>query len=181
MWIIGFEVQYMLATVHGSAYLYNGANDRMVYSAAINNGGVTVRFTPIEISDDSYIETPDIPDTHASIRRFISYDHRNVSAPNRARLMCTHTQMEATMELNDLVKMLVKAENPRQHAIEQAQAPKPVPAGTQTVLPFGFNQRGGMQWVMPSTPNTTDVSWTTTSVNTIGSSTNAVVFSSVTG
>ena len=34
------------------------------------------------------------------------------------------------MELNDLVKMLVKAENPRQQAIEQAQAPKVAPTGT---------------------------------------------------
>ena len=78
------------------------------------------------------------------------------------------------MELNDLVKLLVKAEDPRRQAIEQAQAPKPVAVinGTQVELPFSFEMP--LAW---DTTTTTDTNISITTTN----NTNAVVFSSVTG
>ena len=84
------------------------------------------------------------------------------------------------MELNDLVKMLVKAENPRRQAIERATA---IPAkqsvivnGTQLELPFSFAPGTVRSWAYPAG----DLGWTATTTDsantTITTATNAVVF-----
>jgi len=88
------------------------------------------------------------------------------------------------MELNDLVKMLVKAENPRQQAIERAQATKAAPKGATSAgtiyIPMSGTQQE-FQWVVPSDPNWTTITTsdstntgittaTTTNALTIGSS-----------
>jgi len=73
------------------------------------------------------------------------------------------------MELNDLVKLLEKASDPRRQAIEQAQAPKAAPktAGDHSIIYIDDSEQTKFDWtIASSTPAAITATWTTTTADT---------------